>query len=134
MEKTAREKEQALAHPPLVIGLDETFRKLREKEEWHTTGRAASTLMKSPYRTVTLMAFRKGIELGRHHARGAVLLQVLSGAIRVGAGDLRADAAAGSLVSLDPETPHDIEALEECELLLVVIPNTNGTNKTESQG
>lgn len=125
MKKTAIQKESELAHPPLVIELTEALRLVREKEEWRSTGRAASTLMKTPYRRATLLVLRKGAVLARHRTRGAVLLHVLSGRIRVGTESARVEVGAASLVSLDPQAPHDVEALEESELLLLVVKESN---------
>jgi quercetin dioxygenase-like cupin family protein len=121
MKKTAIEKQQDLANPPLVMELAPLFAQLREKEEWHSVGRSAITLMKTPFRRVTLMAMRAGAELSRHRTRGEVLLHVLSGRIRFGADDARVEVGAGSLVTLDPRIPHDVEALEESDLLLMVV-------------
>lgn len=133
MEKTAMQKERELAHPPLVIGLEEALRLLREKEEWRSAGRAATTLMKTPYRRVTLMALRKGVVLARHRTRGAVLLHVLSGTIRMGTDTARVEAGAQSLVTLDPQVPHDVEALEESELLLLVVKENEEATEGEAE-
>lgn len=120
MRQTARQKEQNLAHPPLVLSLKETARQAREKEDWSSVGRAAVTMMKTPQRHVALIVLRKGAVLARHRAKGAVLLHVLSGKVRLGVGDARVDVGRDHLVTLDPLVPHDVEALAETEMLLFV--------------
>ncbi len=132
MGKTAKQKEQELAHPPLVIDLKEATRRLRKKEEWQSAGRAATTLMKTPYRRATLMALRKGAILTRHRTRGAVLLQVLSGRIRLGTDASQVEVGEGSLVSLHPRVSHDVEAIEESELLLLVVKEAGEAPQVEA--
>jgi quercetin dioxygenase-like cupin family protein len=127
MTKTAKEKEQELAHPPLVIELGEAMQRLRTKEEWHSEGRAAVILMKTPYRRVAILALRQGAILARHRTRGAVLLHVLSGTIRVKTDVACPEVSAGNLVALDPRVDHEVEALEESDLLLLVVKETEET-------
>ncbi len=123
MQKSARDKEQALANPPPILSLADAAQRARSKEDWPSTGRAAEVLMKTAQRHVVFVVLRKGGEMARHRARGAVLIHVLSGRIRVGTDQGPLEAGPAHLITLDPLEPHDVEALEESEFLLFVVPD-----------
>ena len=74
-----------------------------------------------PVRLV-LFAFDTGGRMPEHSTLGFVTIHVLRGALRVGTPQRRYELTAGSLLALDPGIPHDVEAIEESDMLLGVYP------------
>jgi quercetin dioxygenase-like cupin family protein len=66
-------------------------------------------------------AIKKGATLCGHEVDGPITLQVLSGAVQFGVAGEPRTLAAGTLIALDKAIPHDIQALEDSELLLTIV-------------
>ncbi|GGK75352.1 LuxR family transcriptional regulator [Sphaerisporangium melleum] len=84
-------------------------------------GHAAGTVVGGHERVLrqTLMAFAKGAEQSEHQANGEATVYVLSGRVRIVAGDDSWEIMAGDLLVI-PEARHRLEALEDSALLLTV--------------
>jgi quercetin dioxygenase-like cupin family protein len=67
----------------------------------------------------TLIALVEGRALGEHDAPGEASLQVLSGQVRLHAGDESWDGAEGDYLVIPP-TRHDLEAVTDAVVLLTV--------------
>jgi len=73
----------------------------------------------------TLLALAAGQALGEHESPGEATLQVLSGRVRVTAGQDGWDGDAGDYLVL-PLTRHDLTALEDSVVLLTVVAGSRG--------
>ena len=68
-----------------------------------------------------LFAFDAGQELSEHTAAIPILLQVLDGRLRVGAGGEQVELAPGGLVHIGARVPHDVLALEPSRMVLTML-------------
>jgi quercetin dioxygenase-like cupin family protein len=72
----------------------------------------------------TLIALVGGRSLGEHQSPGEATLQVMSGRVRVHAGDETWEGGAGDYVHIPPHR-HDLEAVEDAVVLLTVANRGN---------
>ncbi|MEI8083509.1 MAG: cupin domain-containing protein [Actinomycetes bacterium] len=79
------------------------------------------TALKAQGVRVVLFAFDAGQELTEHTAAVPVLLQVVSGRMRVGAAGESVDLGPGSLIHLTARLPHTVLALEPSQLQLTML-------------
>ncbi len=85
------------------------------------SGRAAVTVFGGREHDLrqTLIALVEGRSLGEHDAPGEASLQVLSGQVRLHAGQESWDGAEGDYLVIPP-TRHDLEAVTDAVVLLTV--------------
>ena len=69
-----------------------------------------------------LIELRPGEALGDHGVKESALLLVLSGAVRVEAGDESIDGEAGTLFHFDPDERHSVTSDGGARLLLLLAP------------
>jgi quercetin dioxygenase-like cupin family protein len=98
---------------------------LRELEQLHrgpewAKGQNATTLVKHDTLRVVLMALKPQVRIPEHQTAGRISIHTLSGHIVVRADGRTFDLPAGTLVVLDPNVRHDVEALEESAFLLTI--------------
>jgi quercetin dioxygenase-like cupin family protein len=95
---------------------------LLETAHTSNSGRAAQSLHGGSGRSLrqTVLAFVGGHALGEHDSPGEATLQVLSGRVRLGAGDDGWELAAGELIAIPPAR-HSLAALEDSVVLLTVV-------------
>ncbi len=84
---------------------------------------SAKTLAKHPDLQMVLITLKCGDSLGEHLAAGSVALQVLEGSVRVKVSREVVDLVVGSLLTLGPSVPHDVEALDDSAVLLTIAGN-----------
>ena len=70
---------------------------------------------------IVLFAFDTGQELSEHTAAVPILLQVLDGRLRVGAGDGLVELAPGGVVHIGARVPHEVLALEPSRMVLTML-------------
>jgi quercetin dioxygenase-like cupin family protein len=92
----------------------------RAREE--AAGRSASTVFGGRDHRLrqTVIALLDGRQLEEHESPGEATLQVLSGRVRLVAGDASREARPGDLVVIPP-TRHAVEAREDSVVLLTVV-------------
>jgi quercetin dioxygenase-like cupin family protein len=66
------------------------------------------------------MALRPGVRIQKHETAGRMTIQTLSGALRLHLPDETVELPTGHLLTLDHGVPHDIEAIDESDLLLTI--------------
>src|SRR5436305_12547872 len=71
---------------------------------------------------VVLIGLAPGEELGEHQVTEAALLVVVSGRVRIEAGDQSADAGAGELFRFDPAERHSVSSADGARVLLTLSP------------
>ncbi len=70
---------------------------------------------------IVLFAFDTGQELSEHTAAVPILLQVLDGRLRVGAGDGLVELAPGGVIHIGARVPHEVLALEPSRMVLTML-------------
>jgi quercetin dioxygenase-like cupin family protein len=85
----------------------------------HPSGRDARTIVATTSQRVTVIALNDGAELSEHQSPPSATLQVLSGSLRLHAGDDTWDVAAGQLVGIPPQR-HGVTATSDCVFVLTV--------------
>ena len=104
-----------------VLGFDLPRALWQLRHEGPSSGnRSAMTLVKHRDFRLVLVVMKPDACLARHHVRGTVLIQVLSGKIRIGILGEHLGASAGQVISLDPNLSHDVRAVEDTSLLITI--------------
>src|SRR5215208_4564249 len=111
---------QRLAGSTLTFDLAAELEQLRGEDSYRSSDRNAKTLVKEPDLRVVLTAIKDGGRLREHRAPGPVAVQTISGRIRLHAGGQTLELPVGHLLMLEPNLPHDVEALEESAFLLTI--------------
>lgn len=94
---------------------------LHAQQAWHSgTGPSSTTLIKHPDLRVVLVAIRKGESLPVHRTVARITVQGLSGKLQLKVGDKLESVAAGELLMIDRDLPHDVEAVEDSAFLLTL--------------
>lgn len=88
----------------------------------HSSGRTARTLHGGHEHSLrqTVIALAGGHQLGEHESPGEATIQVLSGRVRLMAGEQKWEGAAGDFLIIPPAR-HNLEALDDSAVLLTVV-------------
>lgn len=111
-----------MSGPAQHVDLAAALRQLRAEPHLDSNGYRTVTLVHRDTLRVVLMAFDAGARMPEHDANGPVTLQVLRGRMRVGTHEGSIELVPGHLLALETALAHDVEALEESDLLLGVHP------------
>lgn len=111
---------QRLAAPVLAFDLAREIEQLQAEPAWHTGDRNAKTLVKESDLRLVLTVLKAGASTAPHQVEAPVGLQVLRGRLRVHLPDGPREVAAGSLLALDRDMRHQVEALEDSAFLLTI--------------
>lgn len=97
------------------------MRQQLEQARQAPSGRSAHTVYGGHEHTLrqTLIALTAGSMLDEHESPGEATLHVLSGRVRLGAGDASWEGSSGDLLII-PARRHDLTAIEDCAVLLTV--------------
>lgn len=107
--------------PILRFQLEGEVKHLRGQEAWRSgSGPSSTTLVKHPDLRVVLVAMRRGEHMPEHRTAARITLQCLSGHIRLLLPSGMEDLPAGTLLVLDRELRHDVQALEDSAFLLTL--------------
>jgi quercetin dioxygenase-like cupin family protein len=105
----------------LDFDLETEFGSLTQEASWQRGDRNARTVVEEPGFRVTLTALKPGTRVREHRTDGWLSIQTTRGHIRVHLPDREADLPTGHVLVLEPNVPHDVEALEvESAFLLTV--------------
>ena len=108
-----------MAAPFVEFSFRKELEQLHREPEWKS-GHTAKTLVKYDDLRVVLNALKAHARLVEHQTKGRISIQTVSGHILVRAGDRTFDLPTGTLLALDRDLPHDVEALEDSALLLTI--------------
>lgn len=103
-----------------LFDLGEALRALRAEKHAAKDGHRQITIFRRPPVAHVLFAFEPGGVLRRHSANGLVTIHVLEGSLRVEADGRDHELAAGQILILAPQVPHDVRAGEASAMLLAV--------------
>jgi quercetin dioxygenase-like cupin family protein len=108
-----------MAAPFLEFDLSRELEQLHGEPEWNT-GQNAKTLVKYDDFRVVLTALKARARLPGHRTKGRISIQTVAGHIVVRAEGRTFDLPTGTLLALDQDLPHDVEALDESAFLLTI--------------
>jgi quercetin dioxygenase-like cupin family protein len=108
-----------MAAPFLEFDLTRELEQLHGEPEWDS-GQNAKTLVKYDDFRVVLTALKARSRLPLHQTKGRVSIQTVAGHILVRAEGRTFDLPTGTLLALDQNLPHDVEALEESAFLITI--------------
>jgi quercetin dioxygenase-like cupin family protein len=114
------EKQRALAPESATIDLQREAAALRKLDSWSQHGHGATTLFKYPDLRCVLIAVKSGARIREHQAEGRLALHCLRGKLKVQLDGHSTELGAGQVLALERCVPHEIEAVEESDLLLTL--------------
>ncbi|MGH7861625.1 MAG: hypothetical protein ACRENM_02650 [Candidatus Dormibacteraceae bacterium] len=106
--------------PIIELDLVKELAEIRAGAAYGVADHAAMTLVNEENLRVVLIALRAQGRMHQHRAHAPIVLQALEGSVRLGVGERTLDLRRGGLMAIDAGLPHDVEALEESALLLVI--------------
>jgi quercetin dioxygenase-like cupin family protein len=119
--RTAPREGRILPGPTIKFSIDDEIRRLRQEPEWISGARNSVTVVKTANLSIVLTAIKKEATLCGHEVDGPITLQVISGAVKFGVAGEPLTLKAGTVIALDKAVPHDLQALEDSELLLTIV-------------
>ena len=118
--QTGREHEVGtLTAPLLTLDLNREIEQLRSEGRWQS-GHTAKTLAKYPDFRVVLVVIKAGGRLEKHRTDGRIAVHTLDGRIRFSTGERSLELAAGQMLMLEHDIPHDVEGVVDSAFLLTV--------------
>jgi len=109
--QTGREHEVGtLTAPLLTLDLDREIEQLRSEGRWQS-GHTAKTLAKYSDFRVVLIVMKAGGRLEKHRTEGRISVHILDGRIRFSTAERSVELAAGQMLTLEHDIPHDVEGL-----------------------
>jgi quercetin dioxygenase-like cupin family protein len=117
---TDRRPSHEVREPVTALNLLDEAAALRREPSWQQSDRNAKTFVKAADLRLVLTTLKQGAIVKEHRAPGSAVVQTLSGHIRLGLPDQAVDLPAGALVVLEPNLPHDVEALEESAFAITI--------------
>lgn len=109
-----------LAAPVLRFDLAVEAEQLRRQEPYEKRRPTGKTLVKEPDLRIVLMALKGGARLDEHSASGPISVQVLQGTVRLRLADSSVELTQGDLLMLEPDIPHDVDAVKDAVFLLTI--------------
>jgi quercetin dioxygenase-like cupin family protein len=117
---TARRPKQHLAEAELSYELGEESVTLIAEARSVSDGRAAKTLSKHPGLNTVLTALRQGTVVRRHQTPAPVLIQVVSGTIRLELPDKSIDLQPMGFIILAENLAHQVEAVTDASFVIAI--------------
>ena len=118
--KRGREHEVGvLAAPLLTLDLNREIEQLRSEGRWQS-GHTARTLAKYPDLRLVLIVMKAGGRLEKHRAEGRISVHTLDGRIRLNTAERSVELAAGQMLTLERDIPHDVEGIIDSAFLLTI--------------
>ena len=103
----------------LEFDLTRELEQLHGEPEW-SSGQNAKTLVKYDDFRVVLTALKAHARLPEHQTKGRISIQTIAGHILVRAQGRTFDLPTGTLLALDRNLPHDVEALHDSAFLITI--------------
>ena len=119
--QTGREHEVGtLTAPLLTLDLKREVEQLRSEGRWQS-GHTAKTLVKYPDFRVVLIVMKADGHLEKHRTEGRISVQTLDGRIRFSTAERSVELAAGQMLTLEHDIPHDVEGIVDSAFLLTIV-------------
>ena len=120
VERSPSGTARTLDAPVMTFDLPAMLVQLKRERTWKTANRSAMTLLKGERLRVVLIIMHAGSVIAVHRSDGPITVQILSGRLIFSAGSQDAQLSTGQLISLAPNVPHGLEAVDECAFLLTL--------------
>jgi quercetin dioxygenase-like cupin family protein len=104
----------------ILLDLAAEVELLHMQESWRKGTHTAKTLIKEPDLRIVVIALRQGGRIEKHRAPGRISIQTLTGRLHLQVRGQMIDLPAGRVLVLDPDTTHDVEAIDESAFLLTI--------------
>jgi len=88
-------------------------------------GHMQKTLYKHGPMTTAIFSIRSGAGLNRHELDGESIIHVIKGRVQVHTPTATHEVKRDEILLLDPKTPHDVNALEDTEMVMTVVLEEN---------
>lgn len=108
-----------LTAPLLTLDLKREIEQLRSEGRW-LSGHTAKTLAKYPDFRAVLIVMKTGGRLEKHRTEGRISVQTLEGRIRFTTAERSVELAAGQMLALEHDIPHDVEGMTDSAFLLTI--------------
>ena len=108
-----------LTGPLLTLDLHREIEQLRSEGRWQS-GHTAKTLAKYSDFRVVLIVMKYGGRLEKHRTEGRISVHALDGRIRFSTAERSVELAAGQMLTLEHDIPHDVEAVVDSAFLLTI--------------
>lgn len=122
MEKSLSGREHGtgnLSGAILTVDLNREIEQLRSEARWQS-GHTAKTLAKYPDFRVVLIVMSASGRLEKHQTGARISVHTLEGQIRVHTAERSVDLAAGQIMTLECNIPHDVEGITDSTFLLTI--------------
>ncbi len=103
----------------LTFDLANEISRLEAEQPWQAE-HTANTIVKFPDFRIVLIALKAGGRLHEHRTAGRVSIHCVTGEMRVRVEGKLVALAAGTLLCLDRDVPHDVEATTDSVFLLTI--------------
>ena len=103
----------------LTFDLANEVSRLEAEQPWQAE-HTANTIVKFPDFRIVLIALKAGGRLREHRTGGRVSIHCVAGEMKVHVQDKLVALAAGTLLCLDRDVPHDVEATTDSVFLLTI--------------
>lgn len=103
-----------------VLDLLDEADALRREPAWAQSDRNAKTFVKGSDLRVLLTILKQDAIIREHRVPATVVVQVLTGRVRLRLPDQEVELPAGRMVILERDLPHDVEALEESAFVISI--------------
>jgi len=103
----------------LTFDLANEVSRLEAEQPWQAE-HTANTIVKFPDFRIVLIALKAGGRLREHRTGGRVSIHCVTGEMKVHVQDKLVALAAGTLLCLDRDVPHDVEATTDSVFLLTI--------------
>ena len=105
----------------LSLDLADEINALKSEPTWQGGDRNARTLYKDPADLrVVLTVLKAGAVLAKHSAPGPVTIHVIDGHGRLQVGERILEMKSGSLVALERNREHSLDAIDDCAVLISI--------------
>ena len=109
-----------MREPVTTLNLLDEAAGLRREPAWQQGDRNSKTFVKAADLRLVLTTIKQGAVVREHRAPGTAVVQVVGGHLRLRLRDQSLDLPAGSVAVLEPNLPHELEALAESAFAITI--------------
>lgn len=95
---------------------------MKQEEIWYKSGRNAKTVLKTPWMRLVLNTMKAGTGIKKHQTKGPISIHCIEGELKLNVEDSSVILQKGDLLTLEENTLHSVDALQETAFLLTIAP------------
>ena len=120
----------------LQVLIPNEIQNMWKEEAWQTgAGRIARTLVKYPDLRIVLVSMKAGTRFKQHSTSARFAILTLAGHVRLHLSNATVEVPRGELLALDRNLAHDVEAIRQSTLLLILArPHIQARDSRERPG